>query len=227
MYNIIKNEISRLSIAFILIISGVLGRLYLVNFLPNAPSFMFTLNGVTQPIFMMDLFFIVAVIAILTGLLLGGIYSIFVPISVLAITDVILGNSYIFLFTWSGFIILALVGYILKNKNRLTFKSTPSTLGFSLLGVLFYDLWTNFGCWLGWYPHNLNGLILCYTVSIPFMLWHLLSTAIVLTMILIPLTLLKEKEMIKFDFIINPLEKHLTTILMSFLIVLTIFSVIL
>jgi hypothetical protein len=225
MFKKFEDEYLRITAAFLLIGIGVLGRVFLVNILPDSPSFIFTFNGVTQPLFMIDLFFIVAVVAILSGLILGGIYTFIVPLSVMAITDIILGNNYIFLFTWSGFALMALIGYLLKTKNSFKIKKTPSIIGFSLIGVLFFDIWTNFGCWLGWYPHNIEGLSLCFTVALPFMFWHLLSTAVLLTVIILPLTYLNEKELINFNYSINPFEKHVTTLFISVLIFLAIFSV--
>jgi hypothetical protein len=70
----------------------------------------------------------------------------------------------------------------------------PTIFGAGIGSVLLYDLWTNFGCYLGWYPHNLSGLSLCYTLSIPFTLWHLLSTTIAITIIVLPIVYLKEHK---------------------------------
>ncbi len=158
---------------------------------------------------MMDLFFLIAIISILSGLLLKSYYVFIVPLSIMFITDVIIGNNYIFLFTWSGFAMIGLIGYILKIKNKFTIQKTPLIFGASIGSVLLYDLWTNFGCWLGWYPHTFNGLAVCYTVAIPFMLWHLLSTTLTLTIILLPLIYLKEHKLFQTNvFASKPLRKN-------------------
>ncbi|RLF44832.1 MAG: hypothetical protein DRN09_02620 [Thermoplasmata archaeon] len=205
--------------AFILIIAGVLGRIYLRNFLPNTPSWYITINGITQPVFMMDLFFVVAVISLLSGLLLRGYYTFIVPFLIMLITDIYYGNNYIFLFTWSGFILIALLGFLISNR-----KSTlniPVVMGTGIVGVLLYDLWTNFGCWLGWYPHTLNGLILCYTVAIPFTLWHLLSTVAAISVIVIPAIYLKEHGLLNINYVSTPTETKVTTLLSAALMVLS------
>ena len=205
--------------AFILIIAGVLGRIYLRNFLPNTPSWYITINGITQPVFMMDLFFVVAVISLLSGLLLRGYYTFIVPFLIMLITDIYYGNNYIFLFTWSGFILIALLGFLISNR-----KSTlniPIVIGTGIVGVLLYDLWTNFGCWLGWYPHTLNGLILCYTVAIPFTLWHLLSTVAAISVIVIPAIYLKEHGLLNINYVSTPTETKVTTLLSAALMVLS------
>jgi len=169
----IINEKSRIIAALTFIIFGVICRIIL--------------QGI-----MMDLFFVIAVVSLLTGLLLGGYYTFIVPISIMIITDLIIGNNIIFLFTWSGFVILAIIGYLLKSKQYLTIKKAPIIIGSGIAGIIIYDIWTNFGCWLGWYPQTFEGLITCYTMAIPFTLWHLITTTIALTAVIIPLTLLNK-----------------------------------
>jgi len=169
----IKEEKSKIISAIILISAGVILRLLLQNV-------------------MMDIFFVIAVISILSGLLLGSYYTFVVPISIMIITDLMLGNNMIFLFTWTGFILLALVGYFVRPKTGLSLKKAPLILGSGIVGILLYDLWTNFGCWLGWYPKTIGGLATCYTVAIPFTIWHLVSTTIALTAVVIPLALLNK-----------------------------------
>lgn len=217
-------EKNRILIAISLIIIGVIGRLSINGLLPNTPSIYITINGITQPMFMMDLFFVVAVVAIISGLLLGGYYTFIVPISVMVVSDLILGNTWILLFTWSGFAIIGLIGYILKKKHSLSLKKVPTVIGAGIGGVLIYDLWTNFGCWLGWYPHTLSGLTICYTVAIPFMLWHLLSATVALTIVILPIVYLKEHEIIKTDFLIRPFEKRITVIAPALLMILAVIA---
>lgn len=207
----IKNNVSKIFTASLLILLGVVGRLTLTKFLPDSPSIYITLNGITQPMFMMDLFFIIAIISILAGILLKGYYVFLVPLSIMLITDIILGNSYIFIFTWSGFALIGLIFYILKIKNKITTRRTPMIFGAGIGSILLYDLWTNFGCWLGWYPHNMSGLTLCYTFALPFTLWHLLSTTIAITIIVLPIVYLNEHKLIKSDKSIKPVEKPVFT----------------
>lgn len=166
----------KILIATTLILIGVFGRIFFRNLLPATPHIYIDINGLTQPLLMMDMFFIVAIVSILSGMLLGKRYSLLVPFTIMLITDIYYGNSFILLFTWSGFMMLGLIGHLLKEKvgiNRISILVTPLA---GAGGVILYDIWTNFGCWLGWYPHSLEGLMLCYTLAIPFTLWHLLST---------------------------------------------------
>jgi len=208
--DIIENK-NRLMLAVLLITFGSIIRILLHNNLPGSPSIYITINGITQPMFMLDLFFVVAIISILSGLLLGGYFTFIVPISTMIITDVIIGNNWILLFTWSGFAILGLIGYILKPKNSLKIRHVPRILGAGIGGILLYDIWTNFGTWLGgWYTHTWGGLVLCYTRALPFMFWHLLSTTITITLVIVPIIYLKEHKETIPDFQIKPLEKRIS-----------------
>jgi len=219
-------EKNRILVAISLIFIGAVGRISFYQILPNTPSIYITINGITQPMFMMDLFFLVAVVALVSGLFLGGYYTFIVPISVMIITDLILGNTWILLFVWSGFAVIGLIGYLLKKKHSLSLKRVPTIIGAGIGGVLVYDLWTNFGCWLGWYPHTFNGLSTCYTVGVPFMLWHLLSTTIALTVVILPIAYLKEHKIIKTDFVIRPFEKRIALIAPALLMILALISLI-
>lgn len=215
----------KLLIAFSLILSGVVARVAFFNMLPNTPHLYLNLNGVTQPLFMLDLFFIVAVIAVLSGLLLGGYFSFVIPIIVMGITDVILGNSFIFMFTWSGFALIGVFAYLLKKKNMFRLKKIPTIIGTSILAVLVYDLWTNFGCWLGWYPHTVSGLSMCFTLALPFTLWHVLSTTVAVTLVVIPVLYLKEHKIVKTDFKVLPFENKTTIIAVSALMIFSVLAV--
>ena len=203
---------SRKKIAIILplIVAGIVGRLTLSKLLPPSPDIYINVNGIIQPLFMMDLFFVIATVSMLSGFLLDKRFSMVVPVSVMLLTDLIIGNNLIFIFTWSGFAMIALLSYILKSRKGFNLQSKYLLLGTGIAGVLLYDLWTNFGCWLLWYPHTVEGLILCYTLAIPFTLWHLLSTTLSVTFIILPIAYLKETKTIRF--LLNPKRKPDTVI---------------
>ena len=163
-------------LAIALVTIGVFGRIVFRDILPSTPHIYININGVTLPIFMMDMFFLVAIISMLSGILLGKRYAVAVPFTVISLTDLYYGNNFILLFTWSGFIMLGLLGYIWRERYGISKRSAILSPILGAGAVIVYDIWTNFGCWLGWYPHNLEGLILCYTLALPFTLWHLVST---------------------------------------------------
>tara|TARA_S200000501_G_scaffold311401_1_gene301922 strand:- start:3264 stop:3752 length:489 start_codon:yes stop_codon:yes gene_type:complete len=87
-----------------------------------------------------------------------------------AVTDIFIGFHSTILFTWGGVIFIGLLsGYFKMNKfNRL--------LG-ALTGAFIFFILTNFGVWSqGSYGYNLDGLIICYTMALPFFYTTIIST---------------------------------------------------
>lgn len=107
---------------------------------------------------------------------------------IIATTDRLIGNSNIFLFTWSGFLIPAfLANRVLKkltiNNRQLTTKKIFDAFSLTSVGIssnIFFYLWTNFGVWFlgNMYSKNLAGLLLSYFYAIPFFKNQLTSTII-------------------------------------------------
>jgi hypothetical protein len=77
------------------------------------------------------------------------------------------------LFTYSGFIAIALAGAQLSTQPRLT-----KSLIYALSSALGFWIWTNFGTWLlsGIYAKSIAGLISCYAAALPFLSHSLLGT---------------------------------------------------
>lgn len=168
-------NMKKIAIASLLISIGIISRIFLRNFLPPPPPIYLNIFGISQPIFIAgDVFFVIASISLISGRYLKEYFTFLVPFIIMVITDVFIGNNFIFLFTWSGFSIIAGIGYLLRKKSAKCFISL------SIPSIILYDLWTNFGWWLGYYGGNLKYLSLCYTLAIPFMIWHIISTSLVL-----------------------------------------------
>ena len=89
-----------------------------------------------------------------------------------AITDFFIGFHGLALFTWGSVIIIGLL-------SKYFVQSIISRISGALIGSLVFFLITNFGVWsLGIYGYTINGLILCYTLAIPFFSYSLISTFI-------------------------------------------------
>ena len=89
-----------------------------------------------------------------------------------AITDFFIGFHGLTLFTWGSVIIIGLL-------SKYFVQSIISRISGALIGSLVFFLITNFGVWsLGAYGYTINGLILCYTLAIPFFSYSLISTFI-------------------------------------------------
>jgi hypothetical protein len=80
------------------------------------------------------------------------------PLLVMGISDTFLGFYYISFWVYGSFILISFLGHYVKNIKTSNI----------LLGSLIFFLVTNFGVWLSGYPLNIEGLLLCYTMAIPF-----------------------------------------------------------
>ena len=76
------------------------------------------------------------------------------------------------IWTWGS---LALISILYKFSN-----GTVSRIGLSLFGAICFFIISNFGVWVGssFYEPNLQGLINCYIMAIPFFTNTLISTAL-------------------------------------------------
>jgi len=130
--------------AYIIIFLGILFRL-----LPHLPNM--------TPILAIALF--------------GGVYlnkkqAIWLPIAIMAISDVFIGMHPLVLFTWGAMALASFIGLWLREH-----KTIGNTILSTLLGSFLFFVITNFGVWAmpeGWYPHTLSGFISCYVMALPF-----------------------------------------------------------
>ena len=81
-----------------------------------------------------------------------------IPLVVLFLSDLILGISMINLFVYTGFLTIVFLGTKIKT---IKFENI-------ILSSFIFFLISNFGVWIIGYPKNIEGLILCYTMAIPF-----------------------------------------------------------
>ena len=147
---------------YIKVALGVLIALSASRFIPHPPNFT-SLLALS--------FYIPAVF---------GIRYIPVVVFALLFTDLIIGFHSTMIFT-SGSIIL--IGLISKYFN----KSIMFRISGAFVGAVIFFVLSNFGVWLGGsYGYDLNGLLSCYILAIPFFTNTVLST--VFFSILIELT---------------------------------------
>ena len=104
-----------------------------------------------------------------------------------AFTDIIIGYHTGTHWTWGSVLIIGLMSqYFTKNLNW--------RLSGALLGACIFFIITNFGVWAsGMYGHTLEGIILCYTLAIPFFTYSIISTLFFSTIIEIAYNFLKIK----------------------------------
>ena len=103
--------------------------------------------------------------------LLGSVYyknkwqSIFIPIIIMFVSDLIIGLHGTIPFVYGAFLLITLVGFWLKKHF-----SYKNLLIVTLLSSVSFFLITNFGVWLVYdmYPKTFSGLIEAYVMAIPF-----------------------------------------------------------
>ena len=87
-----------------------------------------------------------------------------------AITDFLIGFHALTLFTWGSVFLIGIISkYFVKNFNK-------RIIG-SFFGTVIFFIVTNFGVWsIGSYGYSLNGLVICYTLALPFFAYSIIST---------------------------------------------------
>lgn len=111
------------------------------------------------------------------------------------LTDIFIGFHNTVFFTWGSVLLISFLpkffvgGYIKR------------ILG-TLAGVLMFYIITNFGVWitLGFYEYTANGLLLCYTLALPFLGYSLISTILFSTLIETILKIFSKKLNFQFNF---------------------------
>ena len=149
---------------------------------------------------------------LLAGAYLGKKWAFIVPVSIMAISDLTLGNTNIFLFTWSAYLIIGLTGHqLLKDqrskikdqKHRLNIKNNKifKAMGIGIGASVWFFLWTNFGVWLldswGMYPKTLSGLIDAYVMGFPFLKYNLIGNLILIPVSFASVEMLSQKLKVK------------------------------
>lgn len=117
--------------------------------------------------------------ALLAASYLGIRWAMGVPLVIMMITDLLIGNTNIFLFTWSGYLFIGCLGYLSHLSDLKSGKKILKATGVGIIAGLWFFLWTNFGVWLldswGMYPKTINGLIQAYWYGLPFLKLNLLG----------------------------------------------------
>jgi hypothetical protein len=115
--------------------------------------------------------------------------AVVVPLGILAVSDLIIGNSPILIFTWSAFGLIALGGLGLRRLKGS--KGSPARLilaatGAGVASSVFFFAYTNFGVWLldggRMYAQTWQGLVHCYVMGLPFYRTMLLGNLVFVPM---------------------------------------------
>jgi len=100
------------------------------------------------------------------------------PVVVAAISDAILGNSFLLLWTWGAWALIGLSFWLFRRLER-GVKRYLGALGFAVFATAAFYLITNFGIWtMGWYEPTLRGLLQSYELALPFVRTQLIGNII-------------------------------------------------
>lgn len=115
---------------------------------------------------------IVTASALVAAVFLSRRMALIVPLGIMAISDVLIGNSNILLFTWSAFALIGLGGLAMRRWRGSAPKLMLASVGAAIGGSTFFFVFTNFGVWLlgdgTMYAKTWDGLMACYAMGIPF-----------------------------------------------------------
>ena len=123
---------------------------------------------------------LIMVASILASMYLGRKWGVALALIALAMTDLVIGNTMIMVFTWSAFALIAFGGKLLKNFRGN--KQILASGGYGLVSALWFYFYTNFGVWLitPMYEKSWSGLIMCYTMALPFLRIHAVSSGLLI-----------------------------------------------
>jgi hypothetical protein len=102
-------------------------------------------------------------LALFGGAYLKGRQPIWVPLCLMALSDVFIGFHDTMVYTWGSILLISLLGLWLKDH-----KNWVNVVSASLLSSVLFFVVTNFGAFLSLYPHTWAGLQQCYILAIPF-----------------------------------------------------------
>jgi len=180
-------------------------------------------------------FEIIMVITFLAAIFLRPTIAFLVPLFSMIFSDLLLGNpifvgnqmNRIVLFTYSGFVMIALVNIFNRDRfkqglGELKLKNIGMAAGLGIGFVLIYDVWTNLGWWYLIYPHTANTLAAVFTAGIPFMIYHMLSGVFTFLVIALPIiSYVSMEHKIEMPIKIKKIHKLPVTIITVSLIVLS------
>ena len=101
-----------------------------------------------------------------------GIRYIPALIACFMITDFFIGFHSVTLFTWGSVFVIGIL-------SKFFLSSMITRISGALLGACLFFIITNFGVWsLGSYGYTFGGLLMCFTLAIPFFAHTIISTFI-------------------------------------------------
>lgn len=141
---------------------------------------------------------IVTAATVLAVIITRSKFALFVPIAAMIISDIFIGNSSIFVFTWSAFALVGISALFLDKFHNNAKKQILYSFGFAIYSSFAFFVITNFGVWAqGWYPATIDGLIQCYAMAIPFYRTMLIGNIIIVPSVVTLWQVVKNYQLIR------------------------------
>ena len=117
----------------------------------------------------------IAAIVIFAGAYLDKRIVPWLPLAIMALSDLIIGVHQTMFFTWGAFILIGFMATRLKDNRTML-----NMFGGTVLAAIAFFIISNFGAWLVMkeYPLTANGLFVCYVRAIPFFRNALVSNVV-------------------------------------------------
>ena len=123
---------------------------------------------------------LVTLAGVVSGMILGRKWGGVAGVIAMVISDLVIGNTVIFWFTWSAFLVIGAGGEWLRSFTGLGRIAAGG--GYGLAAAVFFYLYTNLGVWLvgNLYPPTFAGLAKSYLMGWPFFKIHAASSVLTL-----------------------------------------------
>jgi len=141
--NKVLEKIDGNALAIVLVIFAVSSR-----FLPHPPNFA-----------------AVGAVALFSGVYLTKKHALWLPLFVMAVSDIFIGFHNLIFFTWGSFVLIGVVGLWLRSR-----KNIQNVVFATLTGSLLFFFITNSAVWVftPMYGKNIQGLLECFVMALPF-----------------------------------------------------------
>lgn len=110
------------------------------------------------------------------ALLIGSVFRtrgwvLLLPVIMMLVSDLALGFHASMGYVYGAFLIIALMGLLIPDKNYFQKNQIFRIFGLALSASFVFFMITNFGVWMsaGLYPQTASGLIECFLMGLPFL----------------------------------------------------------
>jgi uncharacterized membrane protein len=151
---------------------------------------------------------LVTTASLIAAITIGWQAALIVPILTMFLSDIIIGNSSIFMFTWIAFAAIGIGALLLRKLNNNPKSQIIYSIGFATVSSFFFFIVTNFGVWAqGWYPATWAGLSDCFIMAIPFYRTMLIGNIILVPAAVTAWQFVKYRHAVK-NLVVNSLVRE-------------------